>query len=113
MKFSARFYKTTAMLSVAGLALVACGDDGGGETAPESNGGEAQGGSVTIGVFNGWDEGIAVSELWKYVLEQEGYDVTLEYADPAPAFSGVASGDYDFVMDGCLPITHEAYVNEY
>lgn len=113
MKLSARFYKTTAMLSIAGLALVACGDDGG-ETAPESNGnGEAQGGSVTIGVFNGWDEGIAVSELWRYVLSQEGYDVSLEYADPAPAFSGVASGDYDFLMDAWLPATHEDYVAEY
>lgn len=111
MKISARFYKTTAMLSIAGLALVACGDDGG-ETAQEGNG-EAQGGPVTIGVFNGWDEGIAVSELWKYVLEQEGYDVTLEYADPAPAFSGVASGDYDFLMDAWLPTTHEDYIAEY
>ncbi len=111
MKISARFYKTTAMLSVAGLALVACGNDGG-ETEQEGNG-EAQGGSITIGVFNGWDEGIAVSELWQYILEQEGYDVALEYADPAPAFSGVASGDYDFLMDAWLPATHEDYVAEY
>src|SRR5699024_5111906 len=111
MKISARFYKTTAVLSIAGLALVACGDDGG-DTQQEGNG-EAQGGPVTIGVFNGWDEGIAVSELWKYVLDQQGYDVSLEYADPAPAFSGVASGDYDFLMDAWLPTTHEDYVAEY
>lgn len=111
MKLS-RFYKTTAMLSVAGLALVACGDSNG-DTDTEENGAAAEGGSVTIGVFNGWDEGIAVSELWKHVLEEEGYEVELTYADPAPAFSGVASGDYDFVMDGWLPITHEDYVNEY
>jgi len=111
MKLS-RFYKTTAMLSVAGLALVACGDSND-DAGTDENGAGGDGGSVTIGVFNGWDEGIAVSELWKYILEEEGYDVELTYADPAPAFSGVASGDYDFVMDGWLPITHEDYVNEY
>jgi len=107
-----RFFKSAAALSVAALALTACGnggsDEGGNGEASEGNGGE-----VTIGVFNGWDEGVAVSELWKYILEDEGYEVELEYADPAPAFSGVVSGDYDLVMDGWLPVTHEDYVEEY
>lgn len=107
-----RLFKSAAALSVGALALTACGDDGG-------NGGDAaeggDGGELTIGVFNGWDEGIAVSELWAYILEEEqGYDeVNLEYADPAPVYSGLSTNDYNITLDAWLPITHADYVEEY
>ena len=68
---------------------------------------------MTIAVFNGWDEGIAASELWKAVLEEEGYDVELEYADPAPVFVGLAAGDYDVNFDIWLPNTHKSYLETY
>ena len=68
---------------------------------------------VTLAVFNGWPEGEAVSHLWANVLEEEGYDVELEYSDVAAGFIGLSSGDYDFNMDVWLPTTHEDYVAEY
>lgn len=68
---------------------------------------------LTIAVFNGWDEGIAASELWKAVLEEEGYDVELEYADAAPVFQGLSDDDYDVTLDTWLPITHADYVEQY
>src|SRR5699024_317046 len=92
-----RLFKSAAALSVGALALTACGD--GGDTA---EGGES--GEITIGVFNGWEEGIAVSELWSYILEEEGYDVTLEYADPAPVYSGLSTNDYNVTLDAWMPI---------
>jgi len=98
-------FKSAAALSVAAFALTACGGD---ETAAGGDGGE-----VTIGVFNGWEEGIAVSELWAYVLEEEGYDVNLEYADPAPVYSGLSTNDYNVTLDAWLPVTHADYVEEY
>ncbi|QHC65974.1 ABC transporter permease subunit [Rathayibacter sp. VKM Ac-2759] len=70
-------------------------------------------GDVTIAVFQGWDEGIAVSALWESVLEEEGYDVTLQNADVAPGFSGLASGDYDLALDTWLPTTHGSYIERY
>src|SRR5690625_7981515 len=94
MKLS-RFYKTTAMLSVAGLALVACGDSND-DAGTDENGAGGDGGSATIAVCNGWDEGSAVSELWTCILGEEGYDVELIYAGPAPASSGAASADCAF-----------------
>ncbi|MGO1543071.1 MAG: glycine betaine ABC transporter substrate-binding protein [Gulosibacter sp.] len=103
------FTKIVAMAGVAGLALTGCAADGGGGDTVE-NGDEAE---VTIAVFNGWDEGVAVSELWKYVLEGEGYTVNLEYADPAPVYTGLADGDYDLTLDTWLPLTHAEYVEEY
>lgn len=77
---------------------------------PVSNGDKKD---IEIVVFAGWPEGVAVSELWRVVLEEEGYDVTLTTADAAPAYAGVASGDYDLVLDTWMPITHASYWDEY
>ena len=63
---------------------------------------------VTIAVFNGWDEGIAASELWKVILDEKGYDVKLQSADVAPVFSGLSTGDYDLTLDTWLPVTHKS-----
>ncbi|WP_241843021.1 glycine betaine ABC transporter substrate-binding protein [Agromyces albus] len=68
---------------------------------------------LTIAVFNGWDEGIAASELWKAILTERGYDVTLEYADPAPVYSGLSTDDYDVTLDTWLPITHQDYIDQF
>src|SRR5699024_348330 len=104
-----RFFKSAAALSVAALALTACGDNG----SDEGDNGEAAGGEITIGVFNGWEEGVAASELWSYILEDKGYEVTLEYADPAPVYSGISTNDYNFTLDTWLPVTHADYVEKY
>lgn len=111
MTLKSRLFKSAAALSVAALALTACGDSGestGGDDAAAGGNGE-----ITIGVFNGWEEGIAVSELWAYVLEEEGYDVDLQYADPAPVYSGLSTNDYNVTLDAWLPVTHADYVEEY
>lgn len=68
---------------------------------------------LTIAVFNGWDEGVAASELWKAILDEKGYNVTLEYADVAPVYSGLTTEDYDVVLDTWLPITHASYIKKY
>ncbi|PPG54699.1 glycine/betaine ABC transporter permease [Rathayibacter sp. AY2B7] len=68
---------------------------------------------VTVAVFQGWDEGIAVSALWEAVLEEQGYDVTLQNADVAPGFQGLSTGDYDLALDTWLPLTHARYVEQY
>ena len=95
--------------AAAAIALTGCtaADDTG-----NGGGGESMG-SITLAVFNGWDEGIATSELWKAVLEEEGYDVTLQYADVAPLFAGLSTGDYDFTTDVWLPGTHASYIDEF
>ena len=106
-----RFMTTVAVGAVALLGLTACAG------TPESNdtGGEGSGDqkSLTVGVFNGWPEGEAASYLWKAVLEEKGYDVTLEYADAGPVFVGLSTGDYDVAFDGWLPLTHADYMDKY
>lgn len=70
-------------------------------------------GTVSIAIFNGWPEGEAVSYLWQHILEEAGYTVELPYADAAPVFLGLSTGDYDVTLDVWLPLTHAAYVEQY
>lgn len=104
---------TIAFGAVAAVALAGCASGSGG-TDDNGNDTEApQSKDITIGVFNGWPEGEAASYLWKLVLEDNGYNVDLEYADAGPVFAGVANGDYDFALDGWLPLTHADYFEQY
>lgn len=96
---------TLALGSAAALALTGCAGSTGDDAAASKE--------ITIGVFNGWPEGEAVSYLWKLILEDEGYDVDLEYADAGPVFQGVAGGDYDVALDGWLPMTHADYFEQF
>ena len=99
--------RVTAIAAAAGLALTACGDGEAADTG--GNGGD----TIEMGIFQGWEEGIAVSELWANILEDEGYTVNKTYVDLAPGYSGIASGDIDFVMDVWQPVTHADYIEEY
>ncbi|GLI27319.1 glycine/betaine ABC transporter substrate-binding protein [Agromyces rhizosphaerae] len=96
-----------ALGAAGALALTGCATAGDAGSADEANN------EITIAVFNGWDEGIAASELWNAILTEQGYDVTLEYADVAPVFSGLSTGDYDATFDVWLPQTHASYLEEY
>lgn len=103
-----RLLKFGALTAAAALALTACGSD-----SPETDAASESKGELTIAVFNGWDEGIATSELWKAVLEEEGYDVELTYSDVAPLFQGLSDGDYDLTTDVWLPLTHKEYLDNF
>ncbi|GAA1762133.1 glycine betaine ABC transporter substrate-binding protein [Agromyces humatus] len=97
-----------ALAATSALLLVGCSADAG--SGSLENGDRKD---VTIAVFNGWDEGIAASELWKAILTEEGYDVELEYADVAPVYSGLTTDDYDVTLDTWLPTTHQDYIEQY
>jgi len=113
-----RIATAVAVTAVAGLALAGCSSTGTPTTdasAPPTSESQAPtaGGELTLAVFNGWDESLATSLLWQNILESKGYDVTLQFADPAVVFQGVADGDYDIVTDVWLPLTHAEYVETY
>lgn len=103
-----------AAVGVAGLlalgTVAACGSEGDSDSGGSGSGGDK---SVTIGMAAGWDEDIAVSHLWKHVLEEKGYTVTLKELDVAPVFVGVSKGDLDLFFDTWLPVTHEDYWKQY
>lgn len=103
-----RILAPLALLTVGGVALAGCSAADSGSDA----GSEAKG-SLTIAVFEGWEEGIATSELWKVVLEEQGYEVELQPVSAAPVFQGLADGDYDFTTDVWEPVTHADYLEQY
>lgn len=107
-----------------GLALAACGGDtadDNGTTDPgtdtedtdDTANGAADAEPITIGVFSGWEEGIAVSHLWQRILTDNGYEVEMETAEAGIVFTGLAQGDYDVNFDTWLPLTHGSYLEEY
>lgn len=110
------------LLLTLGMVLLATGC--GGASTPSGEDGDTGGGTgdtsgasggtqeIRIGMVN-WAEDIAVSHLWKVILEQEGYQVTLQQLDAAPLYTGLANGDLDVFLDAWLPITHEAYWEKY
>lgn len=105
---------TTAALA---LTIAACGNGGAENDTDAGTGTEENGGGadrpITIGIHNTWEEGIAVSELWRQLLEEQGYEVEGESAEAGVIYTAVAQGDYDFYMDAWLPLTHGSYMEEY
>lgn len=97
-----------------GLVAAACGGGGGGGASGGGGGGGGANKSepITIGYIT-WDEDVAVTHLWKYLLEERGYTVEMTQVDVAPLFAGMAQGDLDVFFDTWLPQTHEQYWNQY
>ncbi|MEU6253025.1 ABC transporter permease/substrate binding protein [Streptomyces sp. NPDC047043] len=56
-----------------------------------------------------WDEDIAVTYLWKHVLERRGYKLNLKQMDVGPVYTGLASGDLDVNFDAWLPYAQKNY----
>ncbi|CAM3793410.1 glycine betaine ABC transporter substrate-binding protein [Isoptericola cucumis] len=103
-----RFAAIGGTLALA-VSLAACSSD-----EPEATNGE--GGDekeISIGIPSGWDEGIAVSNLWISILEEKGYEVESQTADVGVIYTGLAGGDFDLTMDVWLPYTHAAYEEKY
>lgn len=103
-----RLLTTIAVGAATALALTGCSADSGSGTL--HNGDKKD---VTINVFSGWAEDIAVSNVWKQVLDDKGYNVTLETTTAGPGFTGLSQGDYDVNFDAWLPSTHAEYWKKY
>ncbi|MEV3855759.1 ABC transporter permease/substrate binding protein [Streptomyces sp. NPDC050095] len=58
-----------------------------------------------------WDEDIAVTYLWKNVLEKRGYKLNLKQMDVGPVYTGLGSGDLDVNFDAWLPYAQSNYWN--
>lgn len=98
-----------AMVGMLTVGLVAgCGNTSPKEDATK----DTENKTVKIGYVS-WAEDVAVSNLWKVLLEEKGYEVKLQQLDVAPLFVGLNKGDIDVFMDGWLPLTHKSYWEKY
>ncbi|MEN1967397.1 glycine betaine ABC transporter substrate-binding protein [Lentibacillus sp. N15] len=93
------------------MVLTACGNTSNGTQKDSS---EKSSGKKTIemGQIN-WAENIAVTNMWKVILEEEGYNLKLELLDMGAQMAGVAQGDLDVSPEVWLPIQDASYLEKY
>jgi glycine betaine/proline transport system substrate-binding protein len=94
------------LAALAALLLVAAGCGG-----REAQTGQQQK-AITIG-YIAWDEDIAVTHLFKVLLEQKGYKVNIPELEAGPMYAGLSQGNIDLFLDGWLPETHADYWKQY
>lgn len=67
---------------------------------------------IRIGT-NNWTENVAVSHMWKVLLEERGYQVHIKQGAKAPLYTGVADGDLDLSLEVWLPHGDATYHRKY
>ena len=98
-----------AMVSLLAIGLLA----GCGSAAPKEEATKpSENKTINMGYVN-WAEDVAVSNVWKVLLEEKGYTVNLKSLEVAPLFVGLNKGDIDVFMDAWLPTTHKTYWDKY
>lgn len=101
-----------AIVLIASMALFVLAGCGGGNSNDDGEAANDEQKTITIGFVN-WAECIAASNLWKNILEGQGYSVELKQLDVAPLYVGLSEGDIDLFFDAWLPITHGTYWDKY
>lgn len=64
-------------------------------------------------VFVAWESEIASTNMIALVLEDLGYDVTMDPLEANFMFQAVATGEADAMVAAWLPLTHEHLVDDY
>ncbi|SEN92060.1 glycine betaine/proline transport system substrate-binding protein [Mesobacillus persicus] len=95
------------MLMVA--VLTACGSSNA-ETNGEQSGGSDQ--EITIGQIN-WAENIAVTNMWKALLEDKGYKVSLSNLNMGATMKALESGSLDASLEIWLPVQDAVYLEKF
>jgi glycine betaine/proline transport system substrate-binding protein len=97
--------KNRAVRAIAALLAVSCLF-----TACSSNNTDEDK-TITIGTL-AWEESLAVTAVWKQVLEEEGYTVKVKQLDPGPAYQALAAGQID-VFPEQWPNYFRDYIEKY
>ena len=106
------FFKKAKVIILLVLLVIlsACGSTNDEESA--DSGGDAKKKTIVMGQTN-WAENIAVSNMWKAILEDEGYNLNIKPLDMGTQMAAVASGDLDVSLEVWLPVQDASYVEQY
>ncbi|MCA0984565.1 glycine betaine ABC transporter substrate-binding protein [Halobacillus yeomjeoni] len=98
------------------LILAACGNgesDSGENAEGDSKDAKTESkGTVSIGM-NNWAENVAVSNMWKLILEEKGYEVELKQVEKGFLYEALSAGDLDIGMEIWLPHTDKPFYEKY
>ncbi len=67
---------------------------------------------LNLGQIN-WAENIAVTNMWKAILDDKGYTVNLKVLDMGVTMSALESGDLDASLEVWLPVQDANYLEKY
>lgn len=67
---------------------------------------------ISIGQIS-WAENIAVTNMWKVILEDKGYDVKLTNLNMGSTMAALKSGDLDASLEIWLPVQDANYLESY
>ncbi|MBT2569824.1 glycine betaine ABC transporter substrate-binding protein [Planococcus sp. ISL-110] len=110
-KWRKEFSFISAILMV--TVLTACGNTDG-ESDSDQTATQVEEGTkeLTISQIN-WAENIAVTNMWKVILEEKGYDVKLNVLNMGVTMQALESGDIDASLEVWLPVQDANYLEEY
>lgn len=91
--------------------LAACGNaDGASDNGQAET--EQKDKELSIGQIN-WAENIAVTNMWKVILDEKGYDVKLSVLDMGTTMKALETGDIDASLEVWLPVQDANYLEQY
>lgn len=101
---------TIFILSIAvGSLLVACGNN---NEADGNDSGSGDDNEIIMGQIS-WDENIAITNMWKVILEEEGYSVDLNLLDIGTQMAALENNELDVSPEIWLPVQDANYLEQY
>lgn len=108
--------KTLLGKIVAGVlsGVVAVGLVGCSSSTPGTSSSTSENKTVTLGIVSGWNDMIDSANVYKYILEKNGYAVKIEeLSDIATMYAGTAKGDKIDAFSTAPETIHKAYWDKY
>lgn len=68
---------------------------------------------ITIGMVDGWAEGVAMTHIAKAILDEKGYHVIIQKASTDMILASMHNEDTDLFMDVWLPHTHGVKIKKF
>ncbi|MEI3614361.1 glycine betaine ABC transporter substrate-binding protein [Pseudogracilibacillus sp. SO30301A] len=95
-----------ASIVILGL-LAACGSED-----STNNNEEVNSKTIEMGQIS-WAENIAVTNMWKVILEEEGYKVNFNLLDMGTTMAALANNELDVSLEVWLPVQDASYLEQY
>lgn len=112
MRFTKRVFLVLSIVFV--TILSACGDSSKSESKGTGSKDATNGDKGTIEMAQiSWAENIAVTNMWKVILEEQGYKVKLNLLDMGTIMKALAEDELDINLEVWLPIQDKAYLQQY
>ena len=86
--------------------LAACGSE------DSANNEEANSKTIEMGQIS-WEENIAVTNMWKVILEEKGYKVNFNLLDMGTTMAALANDELDVSLEVWLPVQDASYLEQY